>query len=252
LKKILLGNTGLRVSRLAFGTGTNGIGGRSDQSSLGIEGLSSLLKLGFCEGINFWDSADEYGTHQHIAKALEDLPRDDVVILTKAMSRQGERVKRDVDRFRVELGVDVIDIVLLHAMTDDKWIEKYRGAMDALSEAKKRGTVRAVGVSCHSMAALKATAINDWAEVVMVRINYKGVDMDGPLEKVLPIIGQMHLQGKGIIGMKVLGAGLLSNDPGVAIEQVFSFGVFDAITLGMVNGDMVKQNSKIVQKVLKT
>ena len=86
MKKVYLGKTGLQVSQLAFGTGTNGVGGRSDQSALGIKGLSNLLQEGFLSGINFWDTADAFGTHPHIANALKNIPREEIVILTKTMS----------------------------------------------------------------------------------------------------------------------------------------------------------------------
>ena len=92
LPKVPLGNTGLMVSRLSFGTGSNGWQGRSNQSELGINQLANLLQLGYEHGVNFWDSADAYGTHPHIARALQDIPRSEVVILTKTMSQKAERV----------------------------------------------------------------------------------------------------------------------------------------------------------------
>jgi predicted aldo/keto reductase-like oxidoreductase len=245
--KVKLGKTGIDVSQLAFGTGTHGIRGRSDQSVLGIDGLSNLLQLGHSIGINFWDCADEYGTHPHIKKTLESVSRNDVVILTKTMSRRPESIKSDIHRYLNELGTDFIDIFLLHAMTHPKWTEKYSVLMDELSRMKEDGFIRAVGVSCHSLAALKAASGSDWVEVVMVRINIEGKNMDGSSRFVVPELRKLHNSGKGVIGMKVFGAGKLTNDPKMAIEYVISLGVVHAISIGMTNREMVLNNANILR-----
>lgn len=108
------GGTGLKVSRLAIGTGTHGFGGRSEQSDLGVRALSSLLRRAYDRGVTFWDTADGYGTHPHVAEALRGIPRDGVVIATKTISRSAAQVTRDVERFLQELDTDVLDVVLLH------------------------------------------------------------------------------------------------------------------------------------------
>ena len=93
------GRTGLRVSRLAIGTGTNGFGGRSEQTALGIEGLANLLREAYDHGVNFWDAADGYGSHPHVARALQGVPRDKGGIATKTMSRHGQQVTQDIERY---------------------------------------------------------------------------------------------------------------------------------------------------------
>ncbi|MCX7681179.1 MAG: aldo/keto reductase, partial [Anaerolineae bacterium] len=103
METVEFGRTGLRVSRLAFGTGTNGWGGRSEQSALGLEGLASLLRLAYDHGVTFWDAADGYGTHPHIARALQGIPRESVVIATKTAAQRAEQAARDVERFLREL-----------------------------------------------------------------------------------------------------------------------------------------------------
>jgi len=123
------GKTGLRVSRLAFGTGTHGWAGRSEQTDLGVDELAGLLRLAYDHGVNFWDAADAYGSHPHIAKALAGLPRDKVVIATKTSARSAEQVTRNVERFLRELGTDVIDVVLLHFMTQADWPQRDGGAL---------------------------------------------------------------------------------------------------------------------------
>ena len=87
MEHIDFGHTGLKVSRLSIGTGTNGWSGRSEQTALGLDGLANLLRLAYDHGVNFWDAADEYGSHPHVARALQGIPRDAVVIATKTVAR---------------------------------------------------------------------------------------------------------------------------------------------------------------------
>jgi aryl-alcohol dehydrogenase-like predicted oxidoreductase len=241
------GKTGLRVSRLAFGTGTNGWGGRSEQSALGVDGLASLLRLAYDHGVTFWDAADEYGTHLHVAKALQGIPRDDVVIVTKTMSRKAEQVTRDIERFLRELQTDVLDIVLLHFMTQADWPRSHTGAMEALSRAREQGKVRAVGVSCHGLGSLRAAAETDWAEVVLARINMAGVNMDASPAKVVPIIERLYTSGKAIYGMKVLGCGQLAGEARAAIQYVLQLGIVHAVVVGTSGREQLLENVRLVE-----
>jgi aryl-alcohol dehydrogenase-like predicted oxidoreductase len=243
------GSTGLRVSRLSFGTGTHGWAGRSEQTALGLDGLASLLRLAYDCGINFWDAADEYGSHAHITRALHGIPREAVVIATKTTSRSARSVTRDVERFLRELDTDVLDIVLLHCVTQRDWPRRYSDVMQALWRAKEQGKVRAIGVSCHGLGALSAAAETDWVEVVLARINVAGVDMDAAPSDVVPVIEHMHASGKAIYGMKVLGCGRLVEDPRAAIRYVFQLGTVHSITIGMSKREHLHQNLKLVEEL---
>jgi aryl-alcohol dehydrogenase-like predicted oxidoreductase len=244
---VTLGTTGLRVSRLAFGTGTHGWAHHSQQTALGVEGLAGLLTLGFERGVTFWDLADQYGSHPHAARALQDVPRDEVVIATKTTSRNRRGTAKDVDRFLKEIGTDVIDIVLLHFLHGGNWPRKYSGAMAALTEAKDAGKVRAVGVSCHNLAALRTAVTTPWVEVVLARINYAGVNMDGSPSEVVPVLNKLHEAGKGVYGMKVLGCGQLTSDVQRAFRYVLDLGTVDAMTVGMSSRAQLLENVEIVQ-----
>ena len=246
LEKVSFGGTGLKVSRLAFGTGTHGVGGHSNQSALGVGQLGDLLVQAHDYGVNFWDAADDYGTHPHLARALQTVPRDQVVILTKTMSRRPERVTKDIERFLVELGTEVIDVVLIHFLTPSDWPQRYSGVMQALSRAKQAGKVRALGVSCHSLDALRSAAQSDWAEVVMARINYAGVNMDAAPQKVEPVLAELQAAGKAVIGMKVLGVGALAGEAQAAVEYVFNLGSVQAVTIGMTSQAQLEANIRAV------
>jgi len=249
MQYVELGDTGLRVSRLAIGTGTHGFGGRSEQSSLGVEGLAALLRRGYEQGITFWDAADGYGTHPHLARALQSVPRDAIVIATKTMSRSANEVTADVDRFLRELGTDVIDIVLLHYLTRPGWARDYSGAMQALARAKEAGKVRAVGISSHNLEALREASGSDWVDVVLVRINHAGINMDAAPDRVVPVIRRLSAAGKGVYGMKVLGCGRLAGRPRESIQYVLGLGTVHAMTIGMTSNAQLGEIVQIVEEL---
>jgi len=230
---VMLGKTGIRTSRLAMGTGTIGGGGRSNQTRLGMSPFTRLLVEGYNEnGLRFFDTADSYGSHPYVAAAVKQLPRDKVTILTKSDHRDPAAMRADLDRFRKELGVDYIDILLIHCVTEDDWTTRYQGIMDVLSEAKEKGIIRAHGCSCHSIGALRAAAASPWVEVDLVRLNPIGSHMDADPETVIGVIKQMRASGKGIIGMKILGQGALRDRQSEAIQYALNSGVLDAFTIG--------------------
>jgi 1-deoxyxylulose-5-phosphate synthase len=229
---VTLGNTGITTSRLAMGTGTVGSGHHSNQTALGVKGLSDLLLNGHDHGLRFFDAADAYGSHPHVAEALKHIPRDKVTVLTKTWARDPAEARADLDRFRRELGTDYLDICLMHCLTEGDWTERYRGVMDVFSEAKEKGIIRAHGCSCHSIEALRAAAKSPWVEVDLVRINPVGAHMDADPETVISVIREMKAAGKGIVGMKILGQGALRNRQDEALKYALSLGLLDAFTIG--------------------
>lgn len=231
---VYLGPDKVRLSRLAIGTGTKG---GSIQRQLGLEGLADLLHFGYDQGVFFWDTADGYRTHPHVREALKRVPREKVTILTKTRARTADQMRADLDRFRKELDTDYLDIVLLHAVTSPNWPEERQGAMEVLSEAREKGIVRTHGVSCHSLAALETAARTPWVRVDLARINFAGMLMDAEPETVLPVLRRMKAAGKGIIGMKILGEGGLSNRVDEALRYALSLDCIDCFTIGPANRD---------------
>lgn len=239
--RIKLRSGGLELSRLAMGTGTEGGGGSSNQTrSLGIRGLADLLQAAYDEGINFWDSADMYGSHPHMKEALKKIKRENVVILTKTRSRSYKDVLTDLERYRTEIGTDYIDIVLLHAVTNPNWNKDMTGAMDALSEAREKGLIKAHGISCHSLGALQTAADEPWVQVDLARYNPGNASMDADYETVRKVLQRMKNNGKDIIGMKVYGAGTLVNKKDECLQFQSAASFIDAFTLGIENYDQLK------------
>src|SRR5467141_1912555 len=229
---VTLGKTGIQTSRLAMGSGTVGVGHHSHQTALGLKGLSDLLLNGYDHGLRFFDSADSYGSHPHVAEALKHVPRDKVTVLTKTWARDAATARADLDRFRRELGTDHIDVCLIHCLTEGDWTERYKGVMDVLSEAKEKGVIRAHGCSCHSIEALRAATKSPWVEVHLVRINPIGSFMDSDPDTVLAVLLEMRAAGKGIVGMKILGQGELRHRQDEALRFALSLNLLDAFTIG--------------------
>ena len=232
---VTLGSTGIKTSRLAMGTGTVGTGHHSHQTALGIQGLSDLLLNGYDHGLRFFDAADSYGSHPHVAEALKHVPRDKVTVLSKSWARDANGMRADLDRFRKELGTDYLDVCLMHCVTEADWTDRFRGAMDVLSEAKQKGIIRAHGCSCHSIEALRAAAKSPWVEIDLARINPVGAAMDADPATVVSVLKEMKSAGKAVVGMKILGQGALRDRQDEGIKYALSLGLLDAFTIGAEN-----------------
>jgi 1-deoxyxylulose-5-phosphate synthase len=230
--RVLLGKTGIKLSRLAMGGGTHGVRKTSVQARLGVYGFADMLEHAYDQGVNFFETADQYGTHEHMREGMRRVGKNNVVLLTKTRSQKAADVQADLDRFRRELGRDHLDIVLLHCMTSPTWTTEYAGAMEVLERAKEKGIIRAHGVSCHSLAALQLAAKTPWVEVDQARINPIGAQMDADPVTVLGVLQEMKKAGKGIIGMKILGAGAMSNEVDRALAYAGKLDVLDAFTMG--------------------
>ena len=244
---VTLGKTGIKTSRLAQGTGYNGYNRSSAHTRQGKEAFDRLVRHSIDEGVKFMDMADLYGSHPFVKDVLKGLPRDKFTLLSKIWPRKEQWVtpsggaKEELDRFRKELDVEMIDIVLIHCMTNAKWTDDYARIRDELAELKQKGVVRAVGVSCHDFGALKLAAEHPWVDVVLARINHKGgskFSMDGTVEEVSAVLKQARQNGKVVIGMKIFGAGAFAKngeEKEASLKYVFTNGLVDAITVGMLN-----------------
>jgi len=235
---VYLGPEKVRLSRLAMGTGTKGGRGSSAQTrQLGLHGLADLYRFGYDQGVIFWDSADSYGSHPHLKEALKHIPHDKVCIMSKTRSKTADEMRKDLDRFRQEIGVDYLDIVLLHAVREADWPEQRKGAMEVLAEARDRKLVRTHGVSCHSLEALKTAVRTPWVQVDLARINPVGAMMDSDPDTVIGVLREMKKAGKGVIGMKILGEGALRDRAREALQFAMTLDCIDCFTIGAENRD---------------
>ena len=237
--KVKLGNSGLTVSRIAMGTGTIGGNGASNFTRLGMDKFVELARYAYGRGINFFDMADSYGSHPYVGNAIKTLPREKVILLTKMWTEEEknrkEPTEKTLDRYRLELESDYIDILLMHCLQRGNWYETRKYYMDAFSKAKQDGIVKAVGVSCHDLGALAEAAVNPWVDVIMARINPFGTNMDGTPDAVKAILDTAVKNGKGIIGMKIFGEGkhVTDNERQQSIKYAMTEGNIHCMTLGL-------------------
>jgi predicted aldo/keto reductase-like oxidoreductase len=237
-----LGRTGVMVSRTTMGTGMRGGRRASNQTRMGQEAFSALANGAYDRGIRFFDLADLYGTHGFLAEALRERPRDSYAVGTKIWFRSGgipeeERPAADVlvERFLRELETDYIDVLLFHCAVSGEWPSELQDQKEILSRLKEQGKIRAHGVSCHSLDALRAAAVDPWVDVVFARINAYGTKMDGPPEEVVPVLRQFHAAGKGVVGMKLIGEGEFRDDDekrNESVRFVLGLGCVDTLTVG--------------------
>ncbi len=260
-EKVRLGKTNLKFSRFCMGTGVSGGNRQSNQTRMGKEKFEALLKGGYDRGIRWFDLADLYGTHPYLMPALKGLPRDGYGIVSKIWWRRGgipekERPNADVvvERFLREIKTDYLDLVLLHCVESPKWPEELRKQMDILAKLKEKGTIRAHGVSCHSLPALEAAAAEPWVDSVHARINPYQMVMDDEPEKVAPVLKKIHDAGKGVIGMKIIGEGKLRNDRAkreASARYVLGLGCVDILNVGFEKAEEIDDFAETVRGVKK-
>jgi aryl-alcohol dehydrogenase-like predicted oxidoreductase len=241
--QVTLGNTGIKLSRLGFGTGSNS---GQVQVDLGQEQFNSLIHYAYDQGITYFDCAQAYKTFPWMGKAIKGLPREKLFIQSKIGGRP-EDIMAAIDNHRKVFDTDYVDSMLVHCMIHDHWTDDWKRIMDGYDEAKEKKWIRAKGVSCHSLPALRGARKSDWTEVHLVRVNPQGAFMDGekedynmtvnPVAPVLDEIKAMRAKGRGIIGMKMVGNGTFVNaeDREKAIRFAMSRPEIDAVVVGFKN-----------------
>lgn len=238
--KVKLGNSGLLVSRIAMGTGTVGYNKGSNQTRKGMGPFVKMAHHAYERGIHFFDMADGYGSHPYVGEAIKTLPREKLTLLSKVWTHEDGSennlpVDKILDRFRQEIGTDYIDILLMHCMMQGDWDKTRTHYIDGLSKAKQDGIIKAVGVSCHNIDALRLAATHPWIDVIMARINPFGSKMDGTPDEIKDILAQAQANGKGIIGMKIFGEGthIKDDEREQSIKFALTQGNVNCMTLGM-------------------
>jgi aryl-alcohol dehydrogenase-like predicted oxidoreductase len=247
-----LGKTEVRVSKLGFGTFDFGV----PTLHIGVKEGAKILVEAFKLGINFWDASDDYGSHPHIASALKQIQRKEVVISTKTYAKSSKEARNSLKSSLKELQTDYVDIFLLHYVKSD-WVNGCLRVLREMKELKASGVVKVIGISTHSVkVAEKAAKFRD-VDVIMAictKINQATIDKfqkyipieDGTMDEMFKALKTAHENGKGIIAMKVLGNGLpwLVKNHEKVIRAVAQLNFVDAMVIGMKNLDEVRKNLK--------
>jgi len=240
--QVELGRTGIRLSRLGMGTGSNS---GNVQRALGQEGFNRLVRYAYDQGITHFDTAQSYRTRDWVGGAIRGLPREKLFIQTK-IGGSPEDPLSVIDGLRKELDTDYVDSLLVHYAWERDWLDQRARVMEAIQTAQQRQWVRLRGVSCHSLPALEKATQTEFNQVHLVRINPQGAYIDTPKEEgnatsdpshLPPVVEQikaMRAKGRGIIGMKLIGNGDFT-DPEArekSIRYVMQSGLCDAVVIG--------------------
>lgn len=239
---VTLGNSSVKVTRLALGTGTHG--GRI-QRELGQEQFTRLVRHAYDRGIRFFETADAYtGMPQMLAAALKGVPRDSYKLMTKYRLVDAEKPQETIDRLRRDLNSEYFDILLMHCVRSPNWPSETQRLQDAFAEAKEKKIILAHGASVHGLQALRNFPGYRWLDVALFRVNHKGVRMDtmqtrdtndlGDVSEVVSQVKKVHAQGTGVLGMKLVGEGQFTSpeDRQAALRFVMDLGAVDAVTIG--------------------
>ena len=218
---VTLGKSGVKVTRLAFGTGT--MSGRV-QRELGQDQFTSLVRYAYDRGIRFFETAESYGEmHKMLGIALKGVPRDTYRLMSKVTTRPGVDPQEKIDELRKLANTDYFDIMLLHYQHVATWPTDTVRWQDGILEAKVKKAVIGHGASVHGLPALRQFPGNKWLEIAMIRMNHKGTKMDaedyntggpGNVSEVVTHLKQVHTEGMGVISMKLIGEGAFTNRRG--------------------------------------
>lgn len=238
----ILGKSGIEVSELCFGSLTMS----SFQANLSLEEGAELLQYGYEKGINFIDTAEIYENYHFIHQALKSIPRDKLVIATKAYSYDQKTADESLNKALRELDTDYIDIFLLHEQESEHTLRGHKEALETLFKRKEEGYIRSVGISSHFIQCIQASQFYKEIEIIHPIINFKGIGIqDGSKEEMLKAIQERHEQGIGIYSMKALGGGHLIKDHRKAIEWIRNIDYIDATAVGMQTKEEIDYNTSM-------
>ena len=257
---VKLGKSNVKVTRLAFGTGT--FSGHV-QRSLGQPEFTRLVRYAYDRGIRFFETADSYhGMSEMLAIALKGLPRDSYRLMTKYGTPATGDPAPKIDDFRRALNTEYIDILLLHCLRPPTWATDYESLQDGFSLAQQKKIIVAHGASIHGLPALRTIPGNKWLEIAMIRMNHNGTRMDTPLMKDTNDLGdvnevvahtrKVHAQGMGVISMKLVGEGRFTKagDRDAAMKFAMNLGCVDSVTIGFKNTAEIDEAIERMNRVM--
>ena len=241
---VTLGKSGVKVTRLAFGTGS--MGGRV-QRQLGQDEFTGLVRHAYDRGIRFFETAESYGEmHKMLRVALKGIPRDTYKLMSKVTTRQGVNPLEKIDELRKLANTDYFDVMLLHFQHTSTWPADTAQWQDGILEAQSKKMVVGHGASAHGLPALRQFPGNKWLEIALLRVNHNGARMDaedfatsgpGNVSEVVAHVKQVHTEGMGVIGMKLIGEGTFTSrqDRQAAMRFAFNNAGVDSVTVGFKN-----------------
>ena len=240
---VTLGKSGVKVTRLAFGTGS--FSGKV-QRDLGQDGFTRLVRYAYDNGIRFFETAESYGEmHRMLGVALKGIARDSYRIMSKVTTHEGVNPQEKFDELRKLANTEYFDIMLLHWQHTATWPVDTRRWQDGILEAQSRKAIVSHGASVHGLPALRQVPGNKWLDIAMIRMNHKGTSMDaedygtaglGNVSEVVTHVKQVRKEGMGVVSMKLVGEGTFNReDRQAAMRFAFKNAGVDCVTVGYKN-----------------
>ena len=240
---VTLGKSGVKATRLAFGTGS--FSGQV-QRDLGQDGFTRLVRYAYDQGIRFFETAESYSEmHRMLGVALKGIPRDSYRLMSKVTTRQGVDPQEKFDELRKLANTEYFDIMLLHWQHTATWPADTTRWQDGILEAESKKTVVSHGASVHGLPALRRVPGNKWLDIAMIRMNHKGIRMDGEdyntegrgnVSEVVSHVKEVRKEGMGVISMKLAGEGMFNReDRKAAMRFAFRNAGVDWVTVGYKN-----------------
>ncbi|HMF62455.1 MAG TPA: aldo/keto reductase [Edaphobacter sp.] len=237
---VTLGRSNVKVTRLAFGTGS--FSGQV-QRNLGQAQFTRLVRYAHERGVRFFETAESYGDmHRMLGIALKGVPRDSYRLMSKVTTREGVDPQKKIDELRRLANTEYFDIMLLHWQHTSTWPTDSSRWQDGILDAQQRSAVVSRGASVHGLPALRQVPGNTWLDVAMIRVNHKGTRMDaddyntdglGNVPEVVKHVKQVSEQGMGVISMKLIGEGVFNReDRQAAMKFAFRNAGIDCVTVG--------------------
>jgi hypothetical protein len=257
---VTLGKSNVKVTRLAFGTGTySGM----VQRNLGQDDFTRLVRYAYDRGIRFFETAESYhGMPEMLAIALKGLPRDSYRLMTKYSTPASGDPTPKIDQFRKQLNSEYIDILLLHCMRAPTWPSDYASLRDGFQAAQDKGIIHGRGASVHGLPALRTFPGNQWLEIAMIRMNHNGTRMDTPemrdvdqpgnVDEVVGHTKKVHAQGMGVISMKLVGEGHFKTpaERDAAMKFAMNLGCVDSVTVGFKSTAEIDETIERMNRVM--
>jgi 1-deoxyxylulose-5-phosphate synthase len=237
---VTLGKSGMQVTRLAFGTGSNN---GHVQAALGQKDFGRLVAYAYERGIRFFETAEAYMTPGMLGEALKPFPRESYQLMNKVTTDEGVDPKQRFDEMRRISQTEYFDIMLLHYQHTPDWVGETKRWQDGMLEAQSKRVIKTRGASVHGLPALRQVPGNKFLEVAMIRMNHKGTRMDGAVpddgnlgdvQEVVRHVKQVRSEGMGVISMKLVGDGTFTqhNDRAAAMRFAFQNAGVDCVTVG--------------------
>jgi len=246
---VTLGKSGVQVTRLAFGTGSNN---GHVQAALGQKEFSKVIAYAFERGIRFFETAESYMTPGMLGQALKPFPRDSYVLMNKVTTDAGVDPHQRFDEMRRISQTEYFDIMLLHWQHTPDWVAETSRWQDGILEAQSKKAIRSRGASVHGLPALRQMPGNKWLEVAMIRMNHNGTRMDGPvpdddnlgiIPEVVAHVKQVRSEGMGVVSMKLVGDGTFTqhSDRVAAMRFAIQNAGVDCVTVGFKSNQEVDE-----------